>query len=747
MAAKSLTPWLAGIVAAYLALAVIYSVQTPLFEASDEYRHLPLVAELARNGLQLPVQSAAQPGPWAQEGSQPPLYYLLTGAALSWIDWSNFEHVWRLNPHVDSGFVRSDGNLNLTVHRPFDERFPWGRAVLGAHLARLISVALGMGTVIVTFLLAGRLFPDRPEVVVGATALNAFLPMFLFISGSVNNDNLSNLVGNALCLALVAMLGTTSKPGLRTYGLIGVLTGIGLLSKLNLGFMIPLVALSLVITSVRFRSWTPLMVGGLVSGSLTIAIAGWWYVRNVQLYSDVTGLTMFLDIVGRRDIPADFGQLWTERFSLSRAFWGMFGGMNLPMPGWIYTVFDTVAIAGAIGAAAFFIKTAVRRKWETPRWLLFIVPLSWTVITVLAYLRWTSETPASQGRLLFGALSAICIWLVLGITWWLPGRLRPLISGLAVAFALGVSAIVPFTVIAPAYAPPPAVSESLPAQAVFSDRDGRSIALFAHEPFIVQARPGDEVTFALPWQVTRSLDRNWSQFTHAVDMNGVIVAQRDMYPGRGLLATSDLPRDRSWQTPTTLRLPDTLYTPAELTVLTGWYDVNTGERLTLGDGRTSVVIGTISVAESVDEQGIPNPIHVNFGNVMSLEGYTLSETAARPGDSITLTLHWRRLSEMDRNYTVFAHIVNPATTYIAAGSDAQPAGGARPTSSLVPDERVTDVHTLTVRDDAPPGMYELEVGVYHAEGDFPRLPVINDVGGTSSNYVYLTRIRVLEPSP
>ena len=60
---------------------------------------------------------------------------------------------------------------------------------------------LGLGTVIVTFLLARELFPTRPEVALGAAALNAFLPMFLFISGSVNNDNLSNLLGNLLTAA------------------------------------------------------------------------------------------------------------------------------------------------------------------------------------------------------------------------------------------------------------------------------------------------------------------------------------------------------------------------------------------------------------------------------------------------------------------------------------------------------------------------------------------------------------------
>src|SRR5690606_25431443 len=114
----------------------------------------------------------------------------------------------------------------------------------------------------------------------GAAALVAFLPMFLFISGSVNNDNLSNFLGNLLLLLIIRLLMATHMPRLRDYALIGVITGAGLLAKFNIGFLILLVVVALAVVSYRQRSLRPFLIGGGISGALTILIAGWWYLRN-----------------------------------------------------------------------------------------------------------------------------------------------------------------------------------------------------------------------------------------------------------------------------------------------------------------------------------------------------------------------------------------------------------------------------------------------------------------------------------
>ena len=104
----------------FLLLGLVYAVTTPIFEASDELWHYPLVRHLAQ-GNPLPVQDPEHVGPWKQEASQQPLYYYLGAALTFWIDTSDMETVRWLNPHVDNGILTADGNTNLVIHRPDQE--------------------------------------------------------------------------------------------------------------------------------------------------------------------------------------------------------------------------------------------------------------------------------------------------------------------------------------------------------------------------------------------------------------------------------------------------------------------------------------------------------------------------------------------------------------------------------------------------------------------------------------------------
>ncbi|HUX75742.1 MAG TPA: hypothetical protein VMY40_03765, partial [Anaerolineae bacterium] len=179
---------LAAILTLSTALGVIYSVVVPPFEASDEKWHYPMVKYVADNWA-LPVQVPGVETPWRQEGSQPPLYYALAAASTFWIDPSDMELVRHLNPHVDPG-ATPDGNVNLAVHHPARESFPWRGTVLAVHLVRLLSVLMGTAAVALTYLVVRQVVPDEPALALGAAAIHAFTPMVVFIAGSVNNDNL-----------------------------------------------------------------------------------------------------------------------------------------------------------------------------------------------------------------------------------------------------------------------------------------------------------------------------------------------------------------------------------------------------------------------------------------------------------------------------------------------------------------------------------------------------------------------------
>jgi 4-amino-4-deoxy-L-arabinose transferase-like glycosyltransferase len=344
------------ILAGYFVIGTIYILINPLWEAPDEIHHFPMVQYLQTHGLQLPSQEPGSVGLWQQEGNQPPLYYILGAILISPIDTADIEQVMRANPHADVGIIRPDGNANRIVHLP-SEGFSGSRSILATYVLRFFSLLLGGCTIYITYCIGREVFPEKPIIALTAAGLNAFMPMYVYISASVNNDNLSNLLSNLLLLLLIRLVQVKDSPSLKTYLLIGIVTGAGLLSKLNIGFLIPFVAIVLLIISIRLRDWKPFIVGGLISGGLTIVIAGWWYYRNWTLYGDPTALNRFLDIVGRRIVPADLAQLWTERTSFIRTFWGLFGSVNVPMNELLYIAFDWLTIFSLISVSLFVIKS------------------------------------------------------------------------------------------------------------------------------------------------------------------------------------------------------------------------------------------------------------------------------------------------------------------------------------------------------------------------------------------------------
>ena len=235
--------YLAGLIwLAFIALAVIYSLITPPFEAGDESRHYAVVKYMADTG-QLPVQ---QPGEaqihWSHEGNQPPLYYALAAALTFWIDTGDWNEVYWYNPHTTIGDPLRPDNKNITIHPP-GEAWPWRNHVLAVHLIRFLSIAMAAVTILAAYAIALSLFKGNRWLAAGAMAITAFNPMFIFISASVNNDNaVIMFVTLALWLMTRVAGGRSQVAGgkWQAAALLGLLIGLGALSKLYALGLIPL---------------------------------------------------------------------------------------------------------------------------------------------------------------------------------------------------------------------------------------------------------------------------------------------------------------------------------------------------------------------------------------------------------------------------------------------------------------------------------------------------------------------------
>jgi hypothetical protein len=86
-----------------------------------------------------------------------------------------------------------------------------------------------------------------------------------------------------------------------------------------------------------------------------LLIAGWWYLRNIQLYGDVTGINAFIDVLGKRAAPASLLQLWGERWGFMLSYWGLFGGVNVPIDDWGYHLFNGLAILAVVGVVVYLV--------------------------------------------------------------------------------------------------------------------------------------------------------------------------------------------------------------------------------------------------------------------------------------------------------------------------------------------------------------------------------------------------------
>lgn len=745
MSNPKLHGWLVGV---FVALGWLYTFTTPIFEVSDEVWHYPMVKHLA-DGRGLPVQDPQNPGPWRQQGSQPPLYYALMAAATFWIDTSDLTAVRWLNPHVDNGIITADRNNNIIIHTAREQAFPGTGTVLAVRLIRLLSVLLAAGTVYFTYRIALELAPHAHDVALGAAALAAFTPMFVFISASVNNDN-AVIFFSTLSLWMLMRL-VRGQPVLVWRGvdvspaLLGLALGAAALSKTSgLGLM-ALAAPAVLFADWRAAGfdlratartvWANLPRHALIY-AVALAVCGWWYARNFLLYGDWLGWNAFVAFVGERPNPASLEQLWGERVGFFWAYWGLFGGVSVALPEWVYGALALFTGAGALGAALAAGQWGRAQAWRTA-WRTHAVSVAqavllaaWLAALLYGLTRWSGLTQASQGRLIFPTIAVISLTLAWGLS-----RLRPALWGGGLALA-GLAWAVPFTVIAPHYAPPPALT---PAQVAgiphrLEADFGGELRLLGYALHTDQTRPGEAVRLTLFWQAQMAMDRNWSIFTHLVDGDEVLVAQRDRYPGMGALATTLLQPGQTWADDYVIALPSGALAPQTLRVRVGVYDLADGTRLPLinapGD---AVTFGAVALQ--------PAPVRQTFSYVMQLTGYTLSQRVLTPGSTLTVTTTWQALAPPPANYSISMRVLDAWGNRVAA-HDAWPQAGNAPTSSWQPGVTITDTHPLALPANLPSGQYALEVVVYEAASLRTLQLVSADGRLLDATSFYLTPVRV-----
>jgi hypothetical protein len=376
----------AAVIGLFLILGFVFSLVIPPFETPDEPFHYGFARHIAQ-GNGLPVQSNVETGPWAQEGSQAPLYYLITGLLTSSIDQGDFEAMAVRNPRANIGDPLDPGNKNFMLYS--GKQGPLVGSNLALHIGRWFSLLLGAVTLWCIYLTAelgvrrsvGHIEEDPQPgsspwdygLALLATAFVAAIPQFLFISASFTNDTLIIAAASATVYWLARLLARPLADPIAPHEwvVLGFLLGVAALSKLQGLGLIPLSGLVVLFLAWRRRTWRIVLDALLWVGIPAAAIALWWYVRNIMLYGDWSGLGHLTAINGQRTEPLTWQGFWPEFRGLRFSFWGLFGWFNILLPDWFYTAADILTVIGAAG----LVGATVRLFRRSPRPLVDQVPV------------------------------------------------------------------------------------------------------------------------------------------------------------------------------------------------------------------------------------------------------------------------------------------------------------------------------------------------------------------------------------
>lgn len=264
--------------------------------------------------------------------------------------------------------------------------------------------------------------------------------------------------------------------------------------------------------------------------------------------------------------------------------------------------------------------------------------------------------------------------------------------------------------------------------------------LVGYDQSSASARPGEPLTVTLYWQPQSEIEHDYSSYIHLLDETGRIITQSDHQLGGDYYPTSlwrpgEVLRDSHTllipedEVPGVHRLVIGMYRYPSMEPLGGPADIGLLAVKNPNDVHTTLSGNTRSAVDTLRRS------QVEFGERMTL----LSYEPELVNEGLKLNLTWQAERPLDRNWTVFIHVVDNAGNFVAQ-RDSQPRDGRYPTSVWDPGEVVDDSHWLALPAALPEGDYQVILGLFSMENG-ERLPVLDSQGnpvGESLPLVALT---------
>lgn len=817
-------PPLAALLAAFTLLVALHTAFTPVFEAPDEVWHYAYVRWIAE-GHGLPSLADDASGAY-QEAAQPPLYYAIAAlVSRPFVD-DDLEALRWHNPGFGTQAPgTTPDNKGMLIHTQ-NEAWPWEGAALAIHATRLTSWFFGLVAVLAAWGLGQTAFGSRRGALLTA-ALVAFQPQFVFLSSVINNDSAAAaLATTALWLACRTVARAEASPvadsvarqievtrpralgrsaacrpapcrsatghaaglqgeplraatsaatgGWRAALALGLVVGLGILTKTSLLLLVPLGAASLVLAALRrcapdtrqARARHALRDVALYLVGLA-AVAGWWYVRNWVRYGDALGLSRHTQTPWGRGTTATLAELVPELPLVLRSFWGAYGWGHVTWPNAVYVALWVAALPTLIAGVSFLVRGwaaairlwGMRAPWRVTRptaavLLANTLAALWCAGIAGALLRWMQQVEAPHGRLLFPALGAWALLLTLGLQTigHAASRLGRLASASLIGAGAFLAALAPGARIAASFAPPRldepeqvAARCAAPADVTF----GGQAQLICAEVTPQRVQPGETVEVRACWTARAQMQTDYTVFVHLLGPAAERVSERHTYPGLGRFPTTLWPVGRAFCDTYRLTVESWAETPLTYRLAVGLFDTATGDRpaATNAVGRPyePPIVGHVTVAAP---PGSPAPtgyhpvgetrIADGQSEVATLLGYVAPERATS-GATVEVTLYWEATTAPEADYIAFVHLWRPGDTVPLAQDDGQPRDGWFPTSRWATGDVVVDAHVLTLPANLPSGRYQLWTGMYRP-ADGTRLTATGSEGPVPDDLIPLATL-------
>ncbi len=434
---------LLGLLLLYLLVATTYTTLIPLGEAPDEPAHLNYARFMAKKGrLPATLEERSEAG---YRSTWPPLYHLLISPPLT--VFGNTPPT-RLKSVGDTPrrLIPTNGQTIAAFIHTNDEAWPWQGITLAWHLARFISVLLSIASLTVTYAIVWKLSHQR-WLALTVTAVQAFLPQFLFVSTVLNDDNLLILLSGLVLLTIVDYTQKISPSKFWHYLLLGGWLGLATVAKYNALPLWPVVFIWTIWHNKKHLLGLKCWLLSLVAIGLgTVLTAGWWFVfiwHNFNQIHSQGWLAGSLAALRAGTADATLRQLgsgttitlpplalWSEWIStFFQSFWGFFGGgSTIPLPIWLYWLLALSSTLSLITLIVTYSKSHVphsknptshvpRPTFHVPHPPFLLIPLFFLPLILARFILSHSIVETAQGRHLFPALPLIILALTLGLVY------------------------------------------------------------------------------------------------------------------------------------------------------------------------------------------------------------------------------------------------------------------------------------------------------------------------------------------